>query len=112
MDPREAERFEEGLDSEYHDATESPHDSEKPDQGHVTCSSHGVYGSSSLRECLDLLNQAKSNSPATLHCGVKTDKSSNPLHFLQNGRGRSIICTNHILVHVFDVFCYFAPFLV
>ena len=26
VDPREAERFEEGLDSEYHDATEEPPD--------------------------------------------------------------------------------------
>ena len=46
VDPREAERFEEGLDSEYHDATEDPQDSEKPDQGHVSCFSHGGCGSS------------------------------------------------------------------
>ena len=42
LDPREAERFEEGLDSEYHDATEDPQDSEKPDQGHVSCFPTGV----------------------------------------------------------------------
>ena len=31
VDPREAERFEEGLCSEYFDATEGPPDTEKPD---------------------------------------------------------------------------------
>ena len=30
VDPREAERFEDGLDPEYHDATENPQDIEKP----------------------------------------------------------------------------------
>ena len=80
MDPREAERFEKGLDSKYHDATEDPPESEKPDQGHVPCFSHGGPGSSSLRECLELLNQTKSNSPAALHSGVKTEKLSDPLH--------------------------------
>ena len=82
MDPREAERFEEGLDSEYHDATEDPQDSQKPDQGHVFCFSHGSCGSSSLPECLDLLNQTRSNSPAALHSGVKTEKLSDPLQVM------------------------------
>ena len=81
MDPREAERFEEGLDSECHDATEGPLDAERPDPTHVPCFSHGSCGSSSLRECIELLNQTKSNSPATLHSGVKTEKLSDPLHF-------------------------------
>ena len=68
VDPREAERFEEGLDSDYHDATEDPPASEKPDQGQESCFSHRGYGSSSLRECLELLNHAKSKPllPSTL----------------------------------------------
>ena len=37
VDPREAERFEEGLDPEYHDATENPQDIEKPDPAHMPC---------------------------------------------------------------------------
>ena len=70
VDPREAERFEEGLDSEYHDATEEPLDTEKPESKQTTCFPHGGYGSSSLQECLSLLNQARSNSPAPCHSGA------------------------------------------
>ena len=80
VDPREAERFEEGLDSEYHDASEEPPDIERPEPTHTPCFSHGGCGSSPLRECIQLLNQTRSNSPATLHSGVKTEKLSDPLH--------------------------------
>ena len=79
MDPGEAERFEEGLDSEYHDAAEEPTDTNKPEPEHMPCFSHGGCGSSSLQECLDLLNQTRSNSPAPCHSGVKSGKSSDPL---------------------------------
>ena len=79
VDPREAERFEEGLDSE---STMMPLKNHKmlrrPDPTHVPCFSHGGCGSSSLRECIELLNQTRSNSPATLHSGVKTEKLSGP----------------------------------
>ena len=71
VDPREAERFEEGLDPEHHDATENQQDIEKPDPTHMPCFSHGGFGSSSLRECIELLDQTRSNSPATLHSGLK-----------------------------------------
>ena len=52
MDSREAERFEEGLEPEFLDAEEGSHNtiSNKSDSGHVLCSSHGGYGSSSLQE--------------------------------------------------------------
>ena len=55
VDSREAERFEEGLEPEFQDAEEgSPNiPVNKPDSGHVSCSSHGGYGSSSLQECLN-----------------------------------------------------------
>ena len=82
VDPREAERFEEGLDPEYHDATENPQDIEKPDPAHMPCFSHGGFGSSSLRECIELLDQTRSNSPATLHSGVETEKKVNPLQVM------------------------------
>ena len=82
MDPREAERFEEGLDSEYHDAAEEPQDTNKPEPEHMSCFSHGGCGSSSLRECLDLLNQTRSNSPAPCHSRVKIGKTSDPLQVM------------------------------
>ena len=78
VDPREAERFEEGLDSEYRDASEDPPDNEKPAPTQLPCFSHGGCGSSSLRECIELLNQTKSNSPATLHSGVTNETRSDP----------------------------------
>ena len=37
MDPREAEKFEEGLDSEYHNAAEEPSDTSKPEPEHMSC---------------------------------------------------------------------------
>ena len=71
VDPREAERFEEGLDLEYHDASEDPPIPETPEPTRVPSFSHGGCGSSSLRECIELLNKTRSNSPATHHSGVK-----------------------------------------
>ena len=82
MDPREDERFEEGLDSEYHDAAAEPADTNKPEPEHMPCFSHGGCGSSSLQECLNLLNQTRSNSPAPCHSGVKSGKSSDPLQVM------------------------------
>ena len=49
-DPREAERFEEGLDLEYHDASENPSVPEPPESVPKSVFSHGGCGSSSLRE--------------------------------------------------------------
>ena len=80
VDPREAERFEEGIEPEFLDAEEeSPKvPGNKPDSGHVSSASHGGYGSSSLQECLNLLNQARSNSPAPCHSRVEIGEASNP----------------------------------
>ena len=64
MDPREAERFEEGLDFEYHDASENHRFQEH--QNLRTClASHGGCGGSSLRECVELLNNTKRNYEKT-----------------------------------------------
>ena len=83
VDSREAERFEEGWESEFHDVAEEPPEfpASKPDSGHASCSAHGGYGSSSLQECLNLLSQARNNSPAPCHSRVEFCKTSNPLQF-------------------------------
>ena len=80
VDSREAERFEEGLESEFHDAAKESPDipTNVPNLGHMPCFSHGGCGSSSLQECLNLFCHAKSNSPAPCHSGVESDKPSNP----------------------------------
>ena len=77
---REAERFEEGIEPEYQDAFEETPKipGTRPDSGHVSSASHGGCGSSSLQECLDMLNQARSNSPAPCHSGVYVNLKSNP----------------------------------
>ena len=84
--PREAARFEEGVEPEFLDAVEeapkvSDNVSEnKPDSGHASSASHGGYGSASLQECLNVLNQARSNCPAPCHSGVDNDAKSDPPH--------------------------------
>ena len=72
--PREAERFEAGLDLEYRDASENPFVPGTPNPVHTSAFSHGGCGSSSLRECIELLNNTGRNAPATLHSGVKKEK--------------------------------------
>ena len=71
VDPREAERFEEGVEPEFQDVEEElPRVSgTRPDVGsHVSGVFHGVFGSSSLQECLDRRNQARGKAllPNTL----------------------------------------------
>ena len=57
VDPREADSVEEGLDLEYHDASENPSVPEPPDLVPKPDFSHGGCGSSSLRECIELLKK-------------------------------------------------------
>ena len=80
VDSREAERFEEGIGPDFRDVEEEPpkEPGERSDIGHASSFSHGGYGSSSLQECLDRLNQATNITPAPCHSGVVTEKSSNP----------------------------------
>ena len=84
VDSRETERFEEGLESEVHDVAEESPDilTSKPDSGRMLGFFPGGFGSSSLQECLNLLNQARRNSLATCHSRVEVDKPSDPLHSL------------------------------
>ena len=74
-DPRESEGFDEGLDLEYHDATEDPRVPEPVESTRKSVLSHGGCGSSSLRECIELLNNAEHNALATLHSGVKMENT-------------------------------------
>ena len=71
---KEAEGFEEDLDStEYHDATEEPVRKEETDDPQLKLRSAGFqggFGSSSLKECVELLNATSNYTPAPLDSGV------------------------------------------
>ena len=74
---REAEGFDEDLDStEYHDAndnTEEPirrEETEADSQVLTSTGFQGGYGSSSLKECIELLNSTSKIAPAPLDSGV------------------------------------------
>ena len=74
MGTKEAERFEEDLDStEYHDAIEEPTRKEESEEPQLPLKPGGIsggFGSSSLKECIELLNATVRNSPAPLDSGV------------------------------------------
>ena len=74
----EAEGLEEGLDLEYHDAAEDPNVLEPEEQMREPVLSHGGCGSSSLRECIELLNNTERKAPATCHSGPKMENRSGP----------------------------------
>ena len=90
----ETEGFEEGTDIVYHDAAEDPNVLESTDQPQETVLSHGGCGSSSLRECIGLLNNPQRKSPATCHSGANMENRSGPPQFLrslvQDGRCEKI----------------------
>ena len=90
----EAKWFEEGLGTpEYHDAAEEPIrreevDDKQPEPG--STGFQGGYGSSSLKECIDLLsakNARPRDTPAPLDSGVDQDSVSPPQLLLENTRG-------------------------
>ena len=79
---KEAEGFDEDFDStEYHDAAEEPTRKEE-----VECNApqqrsmgfQGGYGSSSLKECIELLNTTAKLTPAPLDSGVGQDSTDPP----------------------------------
>ena len=80
VNPREADSVEEGLDLECHDASENPSVPESPSLVPKPDFSHGGCGSSSLRECIELLNNTERNAPAALHSRVKKENTSDPRH--------------------------------
>ena len=63
----ETEGFEEGTDLVYHDAAEDPNALESEENTREAVLSHGGCGSSSLRECIELLNNPQRKSLATCH---------------------------------------------
>ena len=95
---KEAEWFEGDLDTpEYHDATEEPVKREETDDAQPEVRStrfQGGYGSSSLKECIDLLNKnAKPrNAPAPLDSGVDQDSVSPPHSRPGKSRASLAIC--------------------
>ena len=78
----ETEGFEEGTDLVYHDAAEDPNVLESTNQPQATVLSHGGCRSSSLRECIELLNNPLRKSPATCHSGANMENRSGPPQFL------------------------------
>ena len=74
----EAEGFEEGNDLVYHDAAEGPNVLESEENSRDAGLSHGGCGSSSLRECIELLNSMTHKSPATCHSGPKVEDNTGP----------------------------------
>ena len=74
----ETEGFEEGTDLVYHDAAEDPNVLEPEDNVREAVLSHGGCGSSSLRECIELLSNPQRKSPATCHSGPKMENRSGP----------------------------------
>ena len=82
---REAEGFDEDLDStEYHDANDTTEETTWKEETEGDASMQkstgfqGGYGSSSLKECIELLNTTTKIAPAPLDSGV--GKSADPQH--------------------------------
>ena len=83
---KEAEGFDEDLDStEYHDANDTTDDPTRKDETECivpqqrSMGFQGDYGSSSLKECIELLNAAVESTPAPLDSGVG-QKPTDPPH--------------------------------
>ena len=66
------------MDLECHDASENPSVPESPSLVFKPDFSHGGCGSSSLKECIELLNNTERNAPAALHSRVKKENTSDP----------------------------------
>ena len=83
MKPREAERFEERIESKFQDAEEigtGETGEELETRDHGVGGFHGGFGSATLRECLNRINQSRTDAPATCHSGVNVEKSPDPPH--------------------------------
>ena len=85
VEARDAERFEEGNDSEFQDVEEVT--TRETDTGDRTESEarglgeiHGILGSATLRECIEMIRQCGTAAPVALHCGEGTEKSADPPH--------------------------------
>ena len=92
---KEAEGFDEDLDStEYHDANDSTDDPTRKDETECivpqqrSMGFQGGYGSSSLKECIELLNAAVESAPAPLDSGVG-HKPTDPPHEQRENNGKT-----------------------
>ena len=89
----DVEGFEEDLDSaECHDATEELVRKEETDDPQLKLRSAGFqggFGSSSLKECIELLNATVCNSPAPLDSGVGRKTTDPPQVMSPNMEGPS-----------------------
>ena len=90
---KEAEGFDEDLDAaEYHDAAEEPTRKDESDntvEPQRLSDFQGGYGSSSLKECIELLNTTSRIAPAPLDSGVgqkSTDPSRCRLFWVRPGQ--------------------------
>ena len=84
---KEAEGFGEDLDTaEYHDAAEEPTRKDESDNAvepQRLSDFQGGYGSSSLKECIELLNTTSRIAPAPLDSGIGQN-SADPPHALSS----------------------------
>ena len=96
----ETEGFDEGTDLVYHDAAEDPNVLDSVDNKREAVLSHGGCGSSSLRECIELLNNPQRNSPAPCHSGATLENKSSPSHWhLSLGVSQHVVPLLGVLRH-------------
>ena len=84
VEPKDAERFEEGIDSEFQDAEEvtTGETGEMLEtENHGVGGFHGGFGSATLRECLDRINQSRTEAPATRRSGDEPEQEPIPPQF-------------------------------
>ena len=86
VEPRDAERFEEGNDSDFQDAEETAtRETETGDKAEPETRGrgeiHGGVSSATLRECIERVLQQSAVATATLHSGEGIEKSSDPPQF-------------------------------
>ena len=82
----ETQGFDEGTDLVYHDAAEDPNVLDSVDNKREAVLSHGGCGSSSLRECIELLNNPQRNSLAPYHSGATLENKSSPSQVMSQNR--------------------------
>ena len=85
VEPRDAERFEEGNESDFQDAEETAaRETETSDKTESDARGpgeiHGGMSSATLQECIERVQQQSAVAPATLHSGEGIEKSSDPPH--------------------------------
>ena len=79
VEPREAERFEEGIDRNSKMLRKRRTGRRIRDKRSCVCGAfHGGFGDATLQECLDRINQSRTDALATCHSGVMVEDSPKP----------------------------------